>query len=87
MLNNKREIARFCGQLKMLLSSGVPLLESLKIIKNMLHYGKLEEVTGRIAEGESMAEALRKSARRAAEVCPTGAIMLKGTGCAGCRLA
>ena len=31
-----------------------------------------------------MAEALRKSARRAAEVCPTGAIMLKGTGC--CRL-
>jgi formate dehydrogenase major subunit len=34
-----------------------------------------------------MAEALRKSARRAAEVCPTGAIMLKGTGCAGCRMA
>ena len=34
-----------------------------------------------------MAEALGKSARRAAEVCPTGAIMLKGTGCAGCRLA
>jgi formate dehydrogenase major subunit len=34
-----------------------------------------------------MAEALRKSARRAAEVCPTGAIMLKGSGCAGCRLA
>jgi len=34
-----------------------------------------------------MAEALRKSGRRAAEVCPTGAFMLKGTGCAGCRLA
>ena len=34
-----------------------------------------------------MAEALRKSGRRAAEVCPTGAIMLKGTGCAECRLA
>ncbi len=34
-----------------------------------------------------MSEALRQSARRAAEVCPTGAIMLKGTGCAGCRLA
>ncbi len=33
-----------------------------------------------------MAEALQKSARRAAEVCPTGAIMLKGAGCAGCRL-
>lgn len=34
-----------------------------------------------------MAEALKKSAKRAAEVCPTGAIMLKGTGCAGCRMA
>jgi formate dehydrogenase major subunit len=33
------------------------------------------------------AEALRKSGKRAAEVCPTGAIMLKGAGCAGCRLA
>jgi formate dehydrogenase major subunit len=32
-----------------------------------------------------MAEALRKSARKAAEVCPTGALMLRGTGCAGCR--
>jgi formate dehydrogenase major subunit len=34
-----------------------------------------------------MAEAIPKSGRRAAEVCPTGALMLKGTGCAGCRLA
>lgn len=34
-----------------------------------------------------MAEALGKSAKRAAEVCPTGAIMLKGTEAAGCRLA
>ncbi len=34
-----------------------------------------------------MAEALRQSARRAAEVCPTGAIMLRGNGCAGCRFA
>jgi formate dehydrogenase major subunit len=37
--------------------------------------------------GRPMAEAIPKSGRRAAEVCPTGAIMLKGTGCAGCRLA
>ena len=36
---------------------------------------------------QPMAGALRKSARRAAEVCPTGAIMLKGAGCAACRLA
>jgi formate dehydrogenase major subunit len=34
-----------------------------------------------------MAEALRKSARRAAEVCPTGALMLKANGCCGCRTA
>ena len=37
--------------------------------------------------GRTMAEAVPKSGRRAAEVCPTGAIMLKGSGCAGCRLA
>jgi len=34
-----------------------------------------------------MAETLKKSAKRAAEVCPTGAITLRGTGCAGCRFA
>lgn len=33
-----------------------------------------------------MAEALKTSAKRAAEVCPTGAIMLKGTGCSACKL-
>jgi len=31
------------------------------------------------------AEGLRKSGRRAAEVCPTGAIVLKSGGCAACR--
>ena len=36
--------------------------------------------------GRPMAEAVPKSGRRAAEVCPTGAIMLKGSGCAGCRM-
>lgn len=34
-----------------------------------------------------MAEAFKKSGRRAAELCPTGALMLKGVGCAACRLA
>lgn len=37
--------------------------------------------------GRPMAEALKKSARRAAEVCPTGAILLKGAGCGACRRA
>jgi formate dehydrogenase major subunit len=32
-----------------------------------------------------MAEAFKKSGRRAAELCPTGALMLKGLGCAACR--
>lgn len=34
-----------------------------------------------------MAESFRISARRAAEVCPTGALLLKGSGCAACRRA
>jgi formate dehydrogenase major subunit len=37
--------------------------------------------------GRPMAEALKKSARRAAEVCPTGAILPKGAGCGACRRA
>jgi NADH dehydrogenase/NADH:ubiquinone oxidoreductase subunit G len=34
-----------------------------------------------------MAESFRTCARRAAEVCPTGALLLKGSGCAACRRA
>lgn len=37
--------------------------------------------------GRPMSEALKKAAGRAAEACPTGAIMLKNSGCVGCRLA
>ncbi len=49
--------------------------------------GRGFQVAVAVPFGKPMAEALRKSARRAAEVCPTGAIMLKGVGCAGCRRA
>ncbi len=49
--------------------------------------GRGFQVAAAVPFGKPMAEALRKSGRRAAEVCPTGAIMLKGSGCAGCRLA
>jgi len=49
--------------------------------------GRGFQVTVAAPFNQPMAQALRKSARRAAEVCPTGAIMLKGAGCAGCRLA
>jgi formate dehydrogenase major subunit len=49
--------------------------------------GRGFQVAAAVPFGKPLAEALRKSGRRAAEVCPTGAIMLKGSGCAGCRLA
>jgi formate dehydrogenase major subunit len=49
--------------------------------------GRGFQVAAAVPFGKPMAEALRKSGRRAAEVCPTGAIMLKDSGCAGCRLA
>jgi len=49
--------------------------------------GRGFQVTVATPFNQPLAVALRKSARRAAEVCPTGAIMLKDTGCAGCRLA
>jgi formate dehydrogenase major subunit len=49
--------------------------------------GRGFQVAAGVPFDRPMAEALRQSARRAAEVCPTGAIMLKGSGCAGCRLA
>jgi formate dehydrogenase major subunit len=49
--------------------------------------GRGFQVAAAVPFGRPMAEALRKSGRQAAEACPTGAIMLKGSGCAGCRLA
>ena len=42
--------------------------------------GRGFQVAVAVPFGRPMAEALRKSARRAAEVCPTGAIMLRPTG-------
>ncbi len=48
--------------------------------------GRGFEVAVGVPFNRPMAEALPKSGRLAAEVCPTGALMLKGAGCAGCRL-
>ena len=36
--------------------------------------------------GKTMAEGLKKAGRLAAEVCPTGALALKGQGCGACGL-
>ncbi|MEA3493083.1 MAG: type II secretion system F family protein [Candidatus Margulisiibacteriota bacterium] len=57
----KREISRFCGQLKMLLSSGVPLLQSLSIVSNILKGKQYEEIIQRITDGESLAAAMKES--------------------------
>ncbi|MFH1575971.1 MAG: type II secretion system F family protein [Candidatus Margulisiibacteriota bacterium] len=57
---NKREIARFCGQLQMLLSSGVPLLSAFQIIKNMSPRIECESMIKKISDGEPVAEALEQ---------------------------
>ena len=48
--------------------------------------GRGFQVAAAVPFGKPMAEALRKSGRRAAEVCPTGAIMLKGRAAQGAAL-
>lgn len=55
----KREISRFCGQLKMLLASGVPLLEAFQIITNITPRQEYEVAIQKISEGESLAIALK----------------------------
>ena len=54
-----REIARFCAQLKMLLASGVPLLESLQIVRKLLKRKEYEILIQCISEGESLAQAMK----------------------------
>ncbi|MFC1540758.1 type II secretion system F family protein [Candidatus Margulisiibacteriota bacterium] len=58
-MKNKREISRFCGQLKMLLSSGVPLLEALNIIRSIFPRKEFDRLIGQISEGESLAQAMQ----------------------------
>jgi formate dehydrogenase major subunit len=48
-------------------------------------HGRGFQVAVAVPFQKPMAEALRKSARRAAEVCPTGALALRGNGCHACR--
>jgi type II secretory pathway component PulF len=55
---SKREVSRFCGQLKMLLSSGVPLLEGLNIIKSMSPRKEFDTLIQQVSEGESLARAM-----------------------------
>jgi len=58
-------VSRFSRTLSTLLSSGVPLLKAMDIVKNVLDNAKLEKVvetaTGSIREGESIAAPLKRS--------------------------
>ncbi len=58
-------VARFARTLATLLQSGVPLLKAMDIVRNVLDNAKLEKVveeaTGSIREGQSIAEPLRRS--------------------------
>ena len=58
-------VARFAKTLATLLAAGVPLLKAMDIVKNVLDNALLEKVveeaTGSIREGESIADPLRRS--------------------------
>jgi len=62
---NKREISRICGhricgQLQMLLASGVPLLEGLRIVRGMTGRKEFDALIQGISEGESLARAMQE---------------------------
>ncbi len=64
-LNRIVIVSRFTRTLSTLLSSGVPLLTAMDIVKNIVTNTRLKEVVERtrdsVREGQSMAEPLRKS--------------------------
>lgn len=66
-LNLLVAVARFASTLATLLSSGVPLLKAMEIVRNVLGNVELEQVvasaTGSIREGESIADPLKRSGR------------------------
>lgn len=61
----KSSISRFCRTLGTLISSGVPILEALRIVKdaigNLVISSAIEEVHGSIKEGDTIAGPLRAS--------------------------
>ena len=61
----KSTISRFCRTLGTLISSGVPILEALRIVKdavgNRVIANAVESVHGSIREGETIAEPLKQS--------------------------
>lgn len=57
---SKSETARFCGQLQMLLTAGVPILEALQIVNNLFPDKGFETVIQKISDGETLGPALKK---------------------------
>jgi len=61
----KSSVARFCRTLGTLISSGVPILEALKIVKdavgNIVIARAIEDVHSSIREGDTIADPLRQS--------------------------
>ncbi|MFH1362443.1 MAG: type II secretion system F family protein [bacterium] len=55
----KRQLSQFCSHLSLLLSSGVPLIESLGIIKNISSLSSLDQVVQKLSEGESLENSLK----------------------------
>ena len=65
LIIKKSSISRFCRTLGTLISSGVPILEALRIVKdaigNVVISNAIEEVHGSIKEGDTIAGPLRQS--------------------------
>ena len=65
LIIKKSSISRFCRTLGTLISSGVPILEALRIVKdaigNVVISNAIEEVHGSIREGDTIAGPLRQS--------------------------
>ena len=61
----KSAVSRFCRTLGTLISSGVPILEALRIVKdaagNVVIASAIEDVHGSIREGDTIADPLRQS--------------------------
>jgi type II secretory pathway component PulF len=56
----KREISRFCEQLRILLASGIPLLEALKIVSKIFRRKEMEDLIKRLSNGQSLANSMQK---------------------------
>jgi len=56
----KRQVSRFCGQLATLLKAGVPLLESMRIVRGAMDGSQMDRLVSRLEGGGSLSEALKE---------------------------